>query len=249
MAMEEDILPEKFRHALAVTNQLRDRNCTHGGPPPGAPSTRRKCAILTSCMYSLAGASQAVLSSHANDDLPIEALTSERSRAKLQAMVNFWLPHGGDIDQEYPRLCFSMATDATLDDNLEHARQFLQVGLFLNAWCVLGQDTLLGALTSQEQLPPNVEKLYADRLYHTRTNRGMIRFLHNETKHSCKCLAELAALEKAKPRTAKCNYCKKEGESIKLKKCSRCKLSEYCSKECQTNDWKVHKAECRKPPE
>jgi len=249
MATEGDFLPEKFRHALAVTNEIRDRDCTHGGPPPGTPSTLRKCSTLLSCLMSLGSAELDVLSSHANDDAPIEALTSERTCAKLRALMDFWSPHGDDIDQDYPRLCFSMATDATLDNNLEHARQFLQVGIFLNAWCVLGQDTLLEALTVQERPAPDVEKIYADPLYYTRTTRGMIRFLNKETKHSCQCLAQLAALEKAKPHTRKCNYCKKEGESIKLRKCSRCKVNEYCSKECQTKDWKFHKHECQKPPE
>jgi hypothetical protein len=28
-------------------------------------------------------------------------------------------------------------------------------------------------------------------------------------------------------------------------KCSRCKLRAYCSKECQTADWSLHKAPCK----
>jgi len=249
MASEGDFLPDKFQHAVAVTNRIRDRDCTHGGPTPGTPSAHRKCSNLTACLNDLVSTEADVLRRHAHDDLPIEALTSERTRAKLQVLMNFWLPRSDDIDQDYSRLCFSMATDATLDNNLEYARVFLQVGIFLNAWCVLGQVTFLEALTTQERPPPNVEKIYGDPLYKTRTTRGMILFLHQQTKHSCKCLDQLAGLEKAKPRTRKCNYCKKEGESIKLYKCSRCKISEYCSKECQTNDWKVHKLECQKPPE
>jgi hypothetical protein len=38
-----------------------------------------------------------------------------------------------------------------------------------------------------------------------------------------------------------CSYCKK-GE--KLKKCSRCKSSYYCSNECQLKDWGNHKKYC-----
>ena len=30
-----------------------------------------------------------------------------------------------------------------------------------------------------------------------------------------------------------------------LMRCSRCKLAEYCSKDCQKNDWKNHKTVCK----
>ena len=39
-----------------------------------------------------------------------------------------------------------------------------------------------------------------------------------------------------------CSVCSKEG----AKRCSKCKLQYYCSKECQQSDWKNHKAICRK---
>ena len=38
-----------------------------------------------------------------------------------------------------------------------------------------------------------------------------------------------------------CCVCSKEG----AKRCSKCKLQYYCSKECQQSDWKNHKAVCR----
>jgi len=39
-----------------------------------------------------------------------------------------------------------------------------------------------------------------------------------------------------------CSYCKSSKKGIM--KCSRCKTSFYCSKECQTNDYKKHKFTC-----
>ena len=47
-----------------------------------------------------------------------------------------------------------------------------------------------------------------------------------------------------------CNFCQKpksllKGEGDKLLACSRCKSILYCSKQCQTRDWKRHKKECR----
>ncbi len=45
-----------------------------------------------------------------------------------------------------------------------------------------------------------------------------------------------------------CNYCKKSNAS---NKCSRCKKSCYCSRECQLSDWSLHKQTCQpqKPEE
>lgn len=39
-----------------------------------------------------------------------------------------------------------------------------------------------------------------------------------------------------------CHLCKKEG---KLKSCSGCMSVRYCSFECQKNDWKSHKKDCK----
>jgi len=36
------------------------------------------------------------------------------------------------------------------------------------------------------------------------------------------------------------------GRQDQLKLCSRCRAAKYCSKECQTRDWKAHKAICKK---
>jgi hypothetical protein len=42
----------------------------------------------------------------------------------------------------------------------------------------------------------------------------------------------------------RCDYCGHAKGSIK--KCSRCRLRQYCGKECQLNHWKlIHREECR----
>ena len=40
-----------------------------------------------------------------------------------------------------------------------------------------------------------------------------------------------------------CDNCRKRSDQ--LKKCSKCHQMYYCDKECQQNDWKCHKFECK----
>ncbi|PSN59840.1 SET domain-containing protein [Corynespora cassiicola Philippines] len=42
-----------------------------------------------------------------------------------------------------------------------------------------------------------------------------------------------------------CSYCAREGSGTDLQLCARCRAERYCSKECQTRHWKVHKQNCR----
>ncbi|KAI9019942.1 hypothetical protein DFJ74DRAFT_707990 [Hyaloraphidium curvatum] len=46
-----------------------------------------------------------------------------------------------------------------------------------------------------------------------------------------------------------CDSCNAEAsEHLRLKRCARCKVARYCSRECQAAAWKaVHKKDCRAP--
>lgn len=46
-----------------------------------------------------------------------------------------------------------------------------------------------------------------------------------------------------KPMYYTCGYCKKVGN--KHRKCAKCNLQRYCSKECQKAHWKTHKKACQ----
>ncbi|KAJ7701772.1 hypothetical protein B0H17DRAFT_164241 [Mycena rosella] len=47
--------------------------------------------------------------------------------------------------------------------------------------------------------------------------------------------------------STQCANCSKTNDQS-LKRCSRCKRAVYCSIDCQTADWKSHKALCAPPP-
>lgn len=50
-------------------------------------------------------------------------------------------------------------------------------------------------------------------------------------------------LTNAKYRGVRCDFCFNDPE--KLSKCSRCKYVWYCNKNCQSEDWNLHKHECK----
>lgn len=41
-----------------------------------------------------------------------------------------------------------------------------------------------------------------------------------------------------------CKNCNVEKERSSLMVCGRCKYAQYCSKECQTANWKIHSNDC-----
>jgi len=45
--------------------------------------------------------------------------------------------------------------------------------------------------------------------------------------------------------TLKCYNCERFFSSLKV--CSNCKTVRYCSRECQSSHWKIHKPMCKKP--
>ena len=53
---------------------------------------------------------------------------------------------------------------------------------------------------------------------------------------------EFAEVEDAETEHMECDYC---GEAVeKVLRCSKCKVGLYCSRKCQTGDWKRHKWLC-----
>jgi hypothetical protein len=43
---------------------------------------------------------------------------------------------------------------------------------------------------------------------------------------------------------SECTHCGNSGGGVSLKRCSRCRSVQYCSKTCQSDDWIEHKLEC-----
>ena len=62
---------------------------------------------------------------------------------------------------------------------------------------------------------------------------------------SCSCLKDKHLLaRKATPKMGACCNCGKMKERVLLMVCSKCRISQYCSRECQIAAWSVHRGHC-----
>ena len=75
------------------------------------------------------------------------------------------------------------------------------------------------------------------------SRRDVLKFYSKRT--SCSCLKEIHSETRSSiPKTGKCYHCKKEQDRASLMVCSRCRISHYCSRECQVANWPSHQMEC-----
>ncbi|KAL9187046.1 hypothetical protein ACHAXT_010766 [Thalassiosira profunda] len=74
------------------------------------------------------------------------------------------------------------------------------------------------------------------------TEREANKFLSKRIP--CQCLDErYKQLKETAPRTGICSNCRETKRCKDLMLCTRCRLTQYCSRECQTADWSRHKKE------
>ena len=76
-------------------------------------------------------------------------------------------------------------------------------------------------------------------------SRSLFKFFRKRT--SCSCLKELhLEVRKSVPKSGLCWSCDKELERHLLMVCSRCMVTQYCSRKCQVADWPDHKEDCNR---
>jgi hypothetical protein len=177
-----------------------------------------------------------------------DASRREWSKAFYELMEHFWSEpsHTRLIDAEMVRSCFACAAEEVLKGNMKLSERFSFLGNYLATWFKLGKDTFLNELRGVNAESPNIKTMLdlQASMLKMETNRGLIIFLAKQIP--CSCLDEDKNNAKQAPKTGKCSYCNNEDLKVELKKCSQCKLREYCSKKCQLKDWRGgHKHGCK----
>ena len=77
----------------------------------------------------------------------------------------------------------------------------------------------------------------------TYAKRDALKFFRKRT--SCSCLKDMhLETRKTLPKTGVCNHCEEEKDRALLMVCSRCRIAQYCSRECQVANWSRHKVYC-----
>ena len=75
------------------------------------------------------------------------------------------------------------------------------------------------------------------------SRRDALKFFSKRV--SCSCLKSMhQEARRTILKTGKCYHCKIEKERVALSVCSRCMITQYCSRECQVADWSEHKEDC-----
>ena len=73
--------------------------------------------------------------------------------------------------------------------------------------------------------------------------RDLLKIYRKRT--TCSCLKKMhLETRKTQPKIGACYNCGKEKDRTLLSVCSRCRISQYCSRECQIAHWPSHKYSC-----
>ena len=69
--------------------------------------------------------------------------------------------------------------------------------------------------------------------------RDVLKFFSKRT--SCSCMKKMySEARKTLPKVGKCYHCKEVKERALLSVCSKCRVAQYCSRECQVAHWPEH---------
>ena len=89
----------------------------------------------------------------------------------------------------------------------------------------------------------NLSKLRDIHCVDTSNIRDALKFYRKRTTCSCLRRMHLEA-RKTFPKLGMCSHCEERKERSLLMVCSRCRITQYCSRACQIRDWPEHKTLC-----
>ena len=101
----------------------------------------------------------------------------------------------------------------------------------------------VGGIDSVLYNPIASKKLRDIHLAGSSMKRDMLKFYRKRTTCSCLKGMHLDA-RKTLPKMGACYLCDEEKERSLLMVCGRCRVIQYCSRECQIAAWPMHKSSC-----
>ena len=101
----------------------------------------------------------------------------------------------------------------------------------------------VGGIDSVLYNPIASKKLRDIHLAGSSMKRDMLKFYRKRITCSCLKGMHLEA-RKTLPKLGACYLCDEEKERSLLMVCGRCKIAQYCSRECQIAAWPMHKSSC-----
>lgn len=214
--------------------------CRHGGPENTA-TILEFCQAASTCSLKCLEATQKVFETIKAGDFEEDLI--HLATAELDTLFAFWSQEKEMklIDKDSYRICFSCACDALWQSESANARFFVRLGEFvrlvsLHGVAQLREDMRSDTAGAKERIAPLIRVMDM-----TTNDRGVAVFLNKEVP--CGCLDKLSA-------DGVCVNCLKDVDPKKgpIKRCARCKIASYCSKECQMADWKRHRVECTELP-
>ena len=110
-----------------------------------------------------------------------------------------------------------------------------------------GNDDVTSAFNSQVSATKqrDLQYLAGDNVHFdsSSTRRDLLKFYSKRI--ACSCLKELHSVaRKILSKEGECNHCEEVKERASLMVCSRCRVSQYCSRECQVASHCEHKERC-----
>jgi len=129
----------------------------------------------------------------------------------------------------------------------DHTKENMPLKFIINvALAILSLEYYDGTLDYiSNAINPSLLKKYRNIQCGSSARRDLLKFFRKRLK--CKCLKKLhLEARKTQPKLGTCAHCNQVKERDLLMACSRCRICEYCSKECQVAASPIHREICDK---
>ena len=234
---------EKTMNELLADLNLSKLNCTHGSPLNLPPQVNGFMDFVKKEMEKATRSFYKVLRNNNDGE---EFLFNEICK-DIVAQAAETCFHSGNFDGDVKDMVLTclvtLGTNYLLDTETKHSTRL--AGLLVSP--VLALDGLSVEKMTMSKKDLDAEQQKNKMKFHDMfmdMEREFTMFFHK--RNTCDCLKKKYKFVRSQAAMGCCFHCYKNVERKKLFVCSRCKITHYCSSDCQKANWPRHKAECKK---